>query len=521
MMLREVIQTISARPAFVEHRAATMRLDEPRPWYVASAVAFTIWVGAVSLGSFLVAIRVFESGAAQLIGGLGLLALGAICSRTAGGLVRLHLSLIAYAGATSLLLLFLDHSVRIGQTGTLLGAAVVQLMCFALIAARPVRFKATFGATLALWGAALRPEMRGAIDVLLIALSLGLAGLWIFEARLSATRAGRAVRPAGFALAAGLLMVSTFSLTTWQDARPAVPLATAAGLAGLLLVVVLVAAREASSGRGSGAVRLAVIGVVAATALAAQSPAILTAVLVIALGRLRKEPVLEGLGILGMLGFAIWLYYGMHVSLLWTSAALVAAGIALVAARAWLLRGPSASPAPLGASVLSPQPRAARTERRGLLLLPALAVLAVVLGLVVHKEGIVRDGRTVLLELAPRDPRSFLQGDYVALRYAESSAVLEATGWDERRDRVVVFRLGDDQVGHFVRLDDDTPLGDGEMRLRALRSNSDFAFGADSYFFSEGRGGDWERARFAEVKVGGNGTAVLVGLLDGERTRLR
>ena len=521
MMLRDVVSAISARPGFVENRAATMRLDEPRPWYVASAVAFTIWVGAVSLGSFLVAIRVFESAAAQLVGGLSLLALGAICSRMAGGLARLHLSLIAYAGTTSLLLVFLDLGASIGKTGTLLGAAIVQVVCLALIAARPVRFKATIGATLTLWGAALRPDMHGAIDVLLLALGALFAGLWIFEARLSATGAGRVVRPVGFALAVGLLIISAFSLTTWQDARPSLPLVTAAGLAALLLGVVLIAAREAASARGDGAVLLAVLGVVAVTALAAHSPAILTAVLVIVLGRLRKEPVLEALGLVGLVGFAIWLYYGMHVSLLWTSAALVVAGVALIAARAWLLRGVAAPVAPEGASVLSPQPRAARNERSALLLVPALAVVGVLLGLVVHKEGIVRGGRTVLLELAPRDPRSFLQGDYVALRYTESNAVMTVTGWDDRRDHVAVFRTDADQVGRFVRLDDAGPLAHDELRLRALRSTSDFAFGADSYFFSEGRGGDWQRARYAEVKVGSDGTSVLVGLRDAERALLR
>lgn len=521
MNLRDVISAVSARPAFVEHRVATLRLPEPHPWYVAMAISVTIWVGAVSLGSFLVAIKLFTTGPAQLLGGLALLAMGAVSSRATNGLLRLHLSLVAYAGSTALLMVFLDDVIELSKRGTLVGVALVQVACFAFIAARPVRFKATFGALLALWGAALETPMRGAIDVLVLAASLLVAGVWVFEARLSATSAGRAVRPAGFALAAGLLWLSTFSLTTWDDARADFPMVTAAALAGVLVVVALTAAREASAERGNGAVRLALVGVVALAALAAQSPAILTAALVIVLGRMRKEPVLEGLGILGLLGFALWLYYGMHVSLLWTSGALVSAGAALIAARAWLLRGLGARPVPVGASVLSPQPRAPAQEQRWRLALPALAVTAMVVGLVVHKEGILRTGTTVLLELAPRDPRSLLQGDYVTLRYAESDAVLEATGWDDRRTRVVVFHQGDDGVARFVRLDDPTPLGTGDLRLRAQRVESGYAFGADSYFFSEGNGATWERARYAEVKVARDGTAVLVGLRDQDRASLR
>jgi uncharacterized membrane-anchored protein len=299
------------------------------------------------------------------------------------------------------------------------------------------------------------------------------------------------------------------------------PLFTAAGLAALLVFVALVAARESAAERGSGAVRLALVGVIALTALAAQSPAILTAVLVLVLGRLRKEPVLEGLGVVGLVGFAVWLYYGMHVSLLWTSGALVAAGVALVAARAWLLRGGVAAVAPAGASVLSPQPRVPSRERRVRLALPALAVVAVVLGLVVHKEGIVKDGRTVLLELAPRDPRSFLQGDYVSLRYAAAADVLGVTGWDDRRDHLAVFRLDEKGVGRFVALDEEGSLANDHVRVRALRTRSDYTFGADSYFFSEGRGGEWERARYAELKVAPDGTSVLVGLRDEQLVRMR
>ncbi|MBI1949257.1 MAG: GDYXXLXY domain-containing protein [Deltaproteobacteria bacterium] len=521
MMLRDVIQAVSARPGFVEHRAATLSLAEPRPWYVASAVAITIWVGAVSLGSFLVAIRVFNSGAAQLVGALTLLGIGAVCSRAASGLARLHVSLIAYAGSTALLMVFLDDSVELSKAGTLFGVACVQVLCFALIAARPVRFKATFGGLLALWGVALEHGGFADIDVLLVGAAVALSALWLCEARLSATRAGRAVRPAGFALAAGLLWLSTFSLTTWEDARPSVPLATAVALAGVLFVVTMRAAREASAERGSGAVRLALVGVVALAALAAQSPAILTAVLVIALGRMRKEPVLEGLGVVGLIGFAVWLYYGMHVSLLWTSAALVVAGVSVIAARAWLLRGGQAPTAPVGASVLSPQPRTRPADRRLRLALPTLAVVAVLLGLIVHKEGILRTGTTALLELAPRDPRSLLQGDYVALAYRDSANVLAATGWDERRDRVVVFQLGADGIARFVRLEDASALAHDELLLRALRTNTGYAFGADSYFFSEGAGDTWERARYAEVKVGHDGTAVLVGLRDEGRALLR
>ena len=36
---------------------------------------------------------------------------------------------------------------------------------------------------------------------------------------------------------------------------------------------------------------------------------------------------------------------------------------------------------------------------------------------IARKEALLKDGQLVLLELAPVDPRSLMQGDYMALRY--------------------------------------------------------------------------------------------------------
>ena len=56
----------------------------------------------------------------------------------------------------------------------------------------------------------------------------------------------------------------------------------------------------------------------------------------------------------------------------------------------------------------------------------AVTVVTVLLAINVEiagKERIVRNGETVLLRIAPRDPRSLLQGDYMALRYTMAGVV--------------------------------------------------------------------------------------------------
>jgi uncharacterized membrane-anchored protein len=47
----------------------------------------------------------------------------------------------------------------------------------------------------------------------------------------------------------------------------------------------------------------------------------------------------------------------------------------------------------------------------------SVLVLAVCNGLIWQKEKVLRDGKVMLLRLAPRDPRSLMQGDYMVLNY--------------------------------------------------------------------------------------------------------
>src|SRR5690554_3642735 len=58
-----------------------------------------------------------------------------------------------------------------------------------------------------------------------------------------------------------------------------------------------------------------------------------------------------------------------------------------------------------------------RAERAAIVAALCL-VLAVACYLVYGFERTLRDGQLVLLELAPVDPRSLMQGDYMALRFA-------------------------------------------------------------------------------------------------------
>lgn len=139
--------------------------------------------------------------------------------------------------------------------------------------------------------------------------------------------------------------------------------------------------------------------------------------------------------------------------------------------------------------------------------------------LIVQKESLLATGKPVLLELAPVDPRSLIQGDYMVLDYA----ILRAQGWGRSwpHDGRLVLRLDEQGVGQFVRFHDPgIPLAPDEFLLRYRFRDGRVRLGAEAFFFQEGQGQRYEGARYGELRVAPNGTSVLVGLRGKEREPL-
>jgi uncharacterized membrane-anchored protein len=142
-------------------------------------------------------------------------------------------------------------------------------------------------------------------------------------------------------------------------------------------------------------------------------------------------------------------------------------------------------------------------------------VLLLPTALIVQKEALLATGKPVLLELAPRDPRSLVQGDYMVLDYAVSRAPWRNS--DLPRDGHLVLRLDEHGVGEFVRVHEpSTPVAPDEFLLRYRVRNSRVRLGAEAFFFQEGHAERYGAARYGELRVASNGTSVLVGLR-GER----
>ncbi|MCK5720548.1 MAG: GDYXXLXY domain-containing protein [Thiomargarita sp.] len=141
-----------------------------------------------------------------------------------------------------------------------------------------------------------------------------------------------------------------------------------------------------------------------------------------------------------------------------------------------------------------------------------VVILAMVNFEIYKKEQLIAEGNSILLELAPHDPRSLIQGDYMVLRY-KIARLLELQSI--QKDGCLVLELDEQNVAHFKRIyQEHRALEAEEILLRFRKRKKNIRLGAESFFFQEGDAQYYNNARYGELKIVPNGESVLIGLRD-------
>jgi uncharacterized membrane-anchored protein len=152
-------------------------------------------------------------------------------------------------------------------------------------------------------------------------------------------------------------------------------------------------------------------------------------------------------------------------------------------------------------------------------MLVALAALLAVRG----HERTLAEGRVVLAELAPVDPRSLMQGDYMALRFAidEELRLRAVDSAAMPLPRYAVLLLDAAGRATLAELSDVLPApATDHVAVRIRHRDGGLSIGPNAFFFQEGAAERFGAARWGEFRVAPDGKALLTHLRDAEFNRL-
>lgn len=160
-------------------------------------------------------------------------------------------------------------------------------------------------------------------------------------------------------------------------------------------------------------------------------------------------------------------------------------------------------------------------------LLILLFILVVFNVSIFQKEDLRSNGELVLVELAPVDPRSLMQGDYMRLRYKlvdDARAVLrkqrdaENAPAEAPRYKFIIVQLDENRRATFGRFYLGQNLADNERLIdiqhKHLSNPQEISITPTSFFFQEGHAALYEAAKFGMMRLKPNGEHLLVGLAD-------
>lgn len=158
--------------------------------------------------------------------------------------------------------------------------------------------------------------------------------------------------------------------------------------------------------------------------------------------------------------------------------------------------------------------------RTKIMVILSILVLAVLNYSVYEKEQVKKNGEVVLLELAPVDPRSLMQGDYMQLRYKiEREVPVKQLASHQKRGDMVIS-VDENKVGKFVRFYGGENLKSNEKLLHFHKKYNSVRIVPDSFFFQEGHREYYQGAKYGVFMFDSSNNKILTALADKDRNTI-
>jgi uncharacterized membrane-anchored protein len=157
-----------------------------------------------------------------------------------------------------------------------------------------------------------------------------------------------------------------------------------------------------------------------------------------------------------------------------------------------------------------------------------LCALLLVNWSIYQKEDLLENGKVIYLKLAPVDPRSLMQGDYMALRFDIADQILvrlKESGQLDLNDKsqtaidgLVIVHLDEKSIASLVNIVPQDKMQEvitkKETVLQFRLRGKHVKFATNAYFFEEGSGNRLAAAKFGKFRVNDSGALLLVSLHD-------
>ena len=343
--------------------------EETTPWYARAAAGLGAWIATALLVGFLASAGIDPDENAALVVGAALVAGAVYLRRRATSEFARQLALAASFAGQALIIVRVADATDSGVAGGL-AALAMSVTLIALVPDAAHRFLSAVVGSVALvvavvelrlaWGVDATPSgldlaLRGS-DLAVLALIAFAAWAWRGGLRTRGRALAELLEPVGYGTVVALLGLLLFDAflgpsldflagggvrSRWQLGA-----ATTIGVAAALCALVLAVARErrattpgeaTTAARTTGeATTVAIAGALLLGTLTLPTPGVVAAVALLALGFDRRRPLLVGLAVLFLVAFASLYYHSLRLTLLEKSGVLVASGLVLLAARAYV-----------------------------------------------------------------------------------------------------------------------------------------------------------------------------------------
>lgn len=161
--------------------------------------------------------------------------------------------------------------------------------------------------------------------------------------------------------------------------------------------------------------------------------------------------------------------------------------------------------------------------RNATLFIATILIFIIFNAMIFQKQRLLRSGETVYFAITPSDPRSLMQGDYMAFRYRLSDEISNSHLTSAKNNGYLVIAYDEQSVGHFVRFYDGKKLAANEKLLKYRHDPQNLAsytIKPNSFFFQEKLAGDFQKAKYAIFHYQGEKDYLLVGLGDSDKKRI-